>query len=83
MAIAGGGDPAMRVCIHLRQFTIIKPMHNVDSMVIKTPEQAAAILAAGGDCYIHSVGDAPTRTSQLLREMGLTGPREQDEWKGG
>jgi hypothetical protein len=74
MAIAGGGTPAVRVYIHLRRLVQQYPQHNVDASVIRTPEEAAVILAAGGTCYVETVGDAQQRTWALLEEMGLVDP---------
>lgn len=75
MAIAGGGSPAVRVYIHLRGLKQQYPQHNVDASVIKTPEEAAAWLAAGkGGCYVASVGDSQKQTWALLADMGLVDP---------
>lgn len=76
MAIAGGGEPAMCVHIWLGELRQLGLAHNVDAMVIKTPEEAAKLLAAGkpGGVYISSIGGAAERTWAILAEMGVIEP---------
>ena len=88
MAIAGSGGwiPSVRVSICRRTLKLHPPIHNVPSTVVWMPELAAAHFVDDPDAFIYvptSEGGGVIYLSELLREMGLTGPREQDEWKGG
>lgn len=75
MAIAGDGQPAVRIYIHQRRLVQQYPQHNVWHTAIKSPEEAAVWLAGGGGaCYVHSVGDAQERTWAILTEMGICDP---------
>jgi hypothetical protein len=47
-------------------------MHNVPEQVIRTVEQAAFIIGAGGACYVSSIaGRAMSEVGELLKERGL------------
>lgn len=81
MAVSGGGIPAKRMGIYARQLKQVGLSHNVDALVVLTPEQAAVRIAAGESCYIESVGDAERRLQELLRAKGLVdAPMTTKEW---
>lgn len=72
MAIAGGGSPGVKLHIFRRKLERVGLAHNVPDDVLRTPEEAAIIIAAGGSCYVDSIAaKAWSEVNQLLREKGL------------
>lgn len=72
MAIAGGGSPGVKLHIYNRKLRQLGLAHNVPEQVIKTPGEAAEIIAAGGSCYVDSIAAiAWEEVAVILRDKGL------------
>lgn len=71
MAVAGGGVPAVRVYIYQRQLRRSGYAHNVDALVVLTPEQAALRVALGESVYVESVGEHERKLQDILEDMGF------------
>jgi hypothetical protein len=72
MAVAGGGSPGIKLAIYRRELRSVGLMHNVPEQVIRTVDEAAFIIGAGGSCYVSSIaGKAMKEVGELLIAKGL------------
>lgn len=88
MAIAGNSTyiPAVRVSLHNRRLKLWPPIHNVPREVLWYPEVAAAMFVDDPNAFLYvptSDEGGTIYLAELLEEMGLTGIRDEDQWRGG